>query len=317
MRITGPVSDRLADVSKPRVTLATCTDQPTLDRGEEGLPDALAERGIDPHVAAWDDPDVDWSQAGIVVLRSVHNYAARRDEFIAWAHSVRKVLNSADVVDWNTDKHYLQELGARGMPTIETVWLEPERNLSKHQVHTRFPSLGDFVVKPAISSGSRDTGRYTARDANSRMEAIQHAYRLLTEGRAVMVQRYVQSVDVRGETALIYLNGVLSHTVEKQAMLQGDLAAADTVAEEIAVPRDATETELRLGEQARAAIHGYIKDRMGRDAQLLFSRIDVVEGDNGTPRVMEVSLTDASLYLDSVDGALDNFADAIASRAFW
>ncbi|WP_324652509.1 hypothetical protein [Georgenia sp. H159] len=304
-------------MSKPRVTLATCLDHPGLDSGEEGLPDALAERGIDPRVAAWDDESVDWSEAGIVVLRSVHNYAARRQDFLEWARGIRKLLNSADTVEWNTDKHYLQELGRRGMPTIDTVWLEPERKLSKHQVHTRFPSLGDFVVKPAVSSGSRDTGRYTARDATSRMHAIQHAFRLLQDGRAAMVQRYVESVDERGETALVYLNGVLSHTVEKEPMLLGSQAAADSAGDEVAVARDATEAELRLGEQARAAIHGYIKSRMGRDAQLLFCRIDMVDGDNGEPRVMEVSLVDASLYLGAVDGALDGFADAIASRAFW
>ena len=118
------------------------------------------------------------------------------------------------------------------------------------------------------------------------------------------------------QAALIYLNGILSHTVEKQAMLLGPLAAPSAVADEVAISRYATEAELQLGEQARRAIHGYIKDRMGRDSQLLFCRIDVVEGET-EPKVIEVSLTDASLYLESVDGALDNFADAIASRAFW
>ena len=303
-------------MSKPRVTLATCLDHPELHPGEEGLPDALAARGVDPRVAAWDDESVDWSDAGIVVLRSVHNYAARREDFLRWTRGIPKLLNNADVVEWNTDKHYLQELGKRGMPTIETVWLEPDAGLTKHQVHTRFPSLGDFVVKPAVSSGSRDTGRFTARDAKSRMHAIQHAYSLLQDGRAVMVQRYLQSVDERGETALIYLNGVLSHTVEKKAMLHGPLASPGTVAEEVVGARGATEQELRLGEQARAAIHGYIKDRMGRDAQLLFCRIDMVEGDDGTPRVIEVSLVDASLYLETTENGLDSFADAIASRAF-
>jgi len=304
-------------VSKPRVTLATCLDHPELDPGEEGLPDALAARGIDAQVAAWDDESVDWSQAGVVVLRAVHNYAPRREDFLAWTRGIRKLLNPADVVEWNTDKHYLQELASRGLPTIDTVWLEPEAGLTKHQVHTRFPSQGDFVVKPAVSSGSRDTGRYTARDARSRMDAIQHAYRLLQDGRAVMVQRYVKSVDERGETALIYLNGVLSHVVEKQAMLLGPLSGPDAAPDEVAVSRFASEAELRTGEQARAAIHGYMKSRMGRDAQLLFCRIDMVEGDDGIHHVLEVSLTDASLYLGTVDGALDGFADAIAARVFW
>lgn len=304
-------------MASPRVTLVTSSDFPELDEGEQALPEALAARGIDPRIEQWDDESVDWQQAGVSVLRSVHNYAPVRDRFLAWTRTVPRLLNNADVVEWNTDKHYLQELNARGMPIIETVWLEPERGLSKHQVHTRFPAHGDFVVKPAVSSGSRDAGRYTANNATSRMEAISHAYGLLTDDRAVMVQRYVDSVDVRGETALIYLNGVLSHTVEKQAMLRGDEAGPDVVAAERAVARHATLEELRVGELARAAIHGHIKTRLGRDAQLLFCRIDVVEGDGGVPTVMEVSLTDASLYAGTVPGALDSFADAIASRVFW
>lgn len=304
-------------MSKPRVTLVTSTDYPNLDAGEEGLPDALAERGIDPQLRAWDDATVDWSEAGVCVLRSVHNYAPQRERFLNWAKTIPRLLNNADVVAWNSDKHYLKELHARGMPIIDTVWLEPERQLSKHQVHTRFPADGDFVVKPAISSGSRDTGRYTARDATSRMNAIQHAYGMLTEGRTVMVQRYLQSVDVRGETALIYLNGVLSHTVEKHGMLLGRMAEPDQVAEERAVPREATVAELRVGELSRAAIHGYIKDRMGRDVQLLYCRIDVAESEDGTPTVMEISATDAAMYAGTVPGVLDDFADAIASRVFW
>lgn len=299
------------------MTLVTSSAYPELDDGEEQLPEALAARGIDVAIKQWDDPTVDWATAGVCVLRSVHNYAEDREKFLAWTKTIPRLLNNANVVEWNTDKHYLQELHARGMPIIETVWLEPEHKLSKHQVHTRFPAHGDFVVKPAVSSGSRDAGRYTANNAISRMNAIQHAYELLRDGRAVMVQRYVDSVDVRGETALIYLNGVLSHTVEKQAMLQGEEAGPDRVAPERVFAREATIAELRVGERARAAIHGYIKDRMGRDAQLLFCRIDVVEGEDGTPTVMEVSLTDAALYCGTVPGALDGFADAIASRVFW
>lgn len=299
------------------MTLATCSDTPELDDDERGLPDALAERGIDPQIAAWDDEGVDWDEAGVVVVRSVHNYARRRDAFLAWARSVPKLLNNADVLAWNTDKHYLLELSGRGMPTIGTVWLEPERKLSKHQVHTRFPSLGDFVVKPAVSAGSKDTGRYTANDASSRMKAIQHAYDLLGQGRSVMVQRYLRSVDLRGETALIYMNGILSHAVEKEAMLHGPVKSEENAPREVAHSRQPTDDELRLGEEVRAAVHGYMKDRMGRDAQLLFNRVDIVEGEGGMPTVMEVSLVDASLYLGTTPGALDNFADAIASRVFW
>ena len=152
----------------PKVTLVTCSSMPHLFPGEEGLLDELASRGCDPQIKVWNDPDVDWSDAGMVVVRSVSDYAQDRAAFLEWTRQLRRVQNSADVLNWNTDKHYLRELAALGMPTIPTSWLEPEQNLSKHQIHTRFPAFGEFVVKPAVSSGVRDVGRYTTVDIRQR-----------------------------------------------------------------------------------------------------------------------------------------------------
>ena len=208
-------------MSDPIVTLATCADFPHLDDDDRGLPDALRARGIEPRVAVWDDPDVDWSQSGTVVLRSVRDYATKGNysRFLQWARSVPRLANHPDVVTWNSDKHYLARLSEWGVPMIPTMWLEPEAGYSKHQVHTRFPAHGDFVVKPAVSSGGRGTGRYTATDAASRSAAINDAMHHLRRGRTVMVQRYLEEVDRKGEVSLVYFNGVLSHAVEKAPML--------------------------------------------------------------------------------------------------
>lgn len=308
-------------MAKPIVTLATSAAFPDLDTDDRALPDALAERGIDPRVAVWNDPDVSWSEAGVVVLRSVRDYAKRRhyEAFRAWARSVPRLLNHPDVVEWNSDKHYLLELEKRGVPTIPTTWLEPERNLSKHQVHTRFPAFGDFVVKPAISSGGRGTGRYTAIDAKSRSEAINDAVHHLGRDRTVMVQRYLEEVDRKGEVSLVYFNGVLSHAVEKAPMLHPSFRSTDEedVHEEIVTAREPSEQEWLWGEHVRKGIHGLIKGRSGRDIQLLFNRVDVVSDGQGGFYLMEVSLIDARLYLSSAPAALDSFADAIAQRVFW
>lgn len=306
-------------VSNPIVTLATCADFPDLDEDDHGLPDALRERGIEPRIAVWNDPDVDWSQAGVVVLRSVRDYAKRRnyEGFLAWARAQRRLLNHPDIVAWNSDKHYLQRMAELGAPMIPTLWLEPDRGLSKHQVHTRFPAHGDFVVKPAISSGGRGTGRYTATDARSRSEAINDAMHHLGRGRSVMVQRYLEEVDRKGEVSLVYFNGVLSHAVEKAPMLHPSFRSTNEVHEEIVTAREPSEQEWLWGERVRKAIHGVIKEHSGRDIQLLFNRVDMVSDGAGGFYLMEVSLIDAGLYLDSAPQALDNFADAIAQRVFW
>ena len=306
-------------MTKPSVTLAPSADFPNLDEDDRGLPDALRERGIEPRVAIWDDPAVNWDDAGVVVMRSVRDYATKDKyaAFLEWARSLSRVANHSDVVTWNSDKHYLGRLADLGVPMIPTTWLEPTAGLSKHQVHTRFPAQGDFVVKPAISSGGRGTGRYTSTHAGSRSQAINDAMHHLRHGRSVMVQRYLQEVDRGGEISLVYFNGILSHAVDKAPMLHPRFRSTDEVHEEIVTAREPSEREWLWGERVRKAIHGLIKEHAGRDIQLLFNRVDMVGDGQGGFYLMEVSLIDAGLYLGSTPDALDNFADAIAQRVFW
>lgn len=303
--------------TKPVVTLVTCDQFPNLDPDEVDLPDALRDRGVEPRIAIWDDPSVDWSDAGVVVVRSVRDYALKRQQWLDWVGTVPRILNSPDILRWNTDKHYLKDLAERGLPVIPTTWLEPGMGLSKHQVHTRFPASGDFVVKRAIASGGRGTGRYTSTDARSRSQAINHAVRELDKGRTVMVQRYLESIERQGEISLIYLNGLPEYTVEKDPMLHPRYRADETITEEVARAREGTEEEWRWGEKIRKALHGFIRDRQGRDELLLFLRVDVVPDGQGGFYTMEVSLIDGKLYLQDVPGATELFADAIAVRAFW
>lgn len=307
-------------MTKPKVTLVTCSSLPNLDEDELALPDALAERGMDPQIVAWDDPDFDWETSGTSVVRSVRDYANRRSDFIQWAKRVPRLINSADVIEWNSDKHYLNELAKRGMPVIPTIWLEPGQNLTKHQVHTRIPAHGDFVLKPAVGSGARGTGRYTATKAPSRQAAILHAQSELSAGHSVMVQRYLEEIDRQGEISLIYLNGLASYKVEKQAMLHHHDEVRQELREEVVHIAQASEEEWRWGEQIRQAIHSYIRDRLGRDELLLYNRVDLVRADKGSGSefyVMEVSLIDASLYLSQDSSHLNAFADAIGMRVFW
>ncbi len=307
-------------MSSEIVTLVTCSDYPNLEPDEANLPDALRERGLEPRIAIWDDPSVDWSKSAVTVLRSVRDYAGRRREFLDWAKRVPRLLNQAHLLEWNSDKHYLRELEALGLPTIPTMWLEPGQNLSKHQIHTRFPADGDFIIKPAISSGGRGTGRYTATDARSRSEAVAHALAELEAGRTVMVQRYQSEIDRSGEMSMVYLNGLASYGVEKAPMLHSAFRSTDRKQEEVSKAYAATEEEWRWGEEIRKVMHRYVKKTNGRDELLLYNRVDIVRGGEGDAHefyVMEISLIDGSLYLSADPENLEKFADAIAVRAYW
>lgn len=303
--------------TKPKVTLATSSTMPNLYHGEEGLLDALAERGCDPSIKIWNDPDVDWTDAGTVIVRSVSDYPLQRPAFLEWTKKVPRILNHPDILEWNTHKTYLRSLEKRGLPTIPTAWLEPEQNLSKHQIHTRFPASGEFIVKPAVSSGVRDIGRYTTVSTSQRQAAIAQVQQLLGAGRAVMLQRYLEEIDTHGEISLVFFNGLVSHAVEKRAVLHPATITEPTMHEAVVTAEAADHIAWQWGERIRRVLHSYVRERIGRDEQFLFNRVDIVPDDEGSFRVMEVSLVDADLYLSATPEALGNFADAISVRAHW
>ncbi len=304
-------------MSKPSLILATAASMPNLYASDEGLLDFLADQGLDPRIEVWNDPNVDWAAADAVVVRSVVDYAFNRDQFLQWARSVPRIVNQADVLDWNSDKHYLIELGKRGVELIPTTWLDAEKGYSKIRVDSRFPALGDFVLKPTVSSGGRDVARYCADFADQRRHAVNHAMQLLRSGRDLMLQRYEASIEEFGEISFVFFNGLLSHAVEKRMILNpeqfGDIAAQEVTM----TPHDPSLAELQWIEVLRRAIHSYIRDRLGHDEQVLYLRADIVPVSKERFLLMEVALTDVDLYLDQSEYGLENFANAISARVFW
>jgi hypothetical protein len=304
-----------------RIALATCSALPNLSPDDAPLLEAIASRGHDVDVVVWDDATVDWGGYDLVVIRSTWDYAQRRVEFLAWTERVQAVTelaNSFPVVRWNTDKHYLSELEAAGIPVVPTIWLEPERHLTSRALHTRFPANGDFVIKPAVSAGSVDTGRYTAIDAGSRGLAIQHAKRLLDAGRTVMVQRYLKSVDTVGERAHVFILGEYSHSVLKGAMLHDSHVAVDLMYKEERISRiTATDGEIeaarRVIDTARSLLTG---DGVGVEVEpFLFARVDLVSGDDDEALLFELEMVEPTLFIDSSVHAQVRFVDAFLARA--
>lgn len=286
----------------PRVALVTCAALPQLDPDDRLLLAPLAERGIGVTAAVWDDPTVVWSAFDLVVLRSPWDYVERRDAFIAWAASVPRLANPADVVAWNTDKRYLAELDAAGVPIVPTTWIGPADTWT-------IPAEGEWVIKPAVSAGSRDAGRYDVADSAHRSLAAAHVARLQAAGHAVMVQPYLPAVDSYGETAVLFLGGEYSHSIRKGPMLAGpDQGFEGLYKEEAITARLPTPAELSASEKALAAVPGGAE-------RLLYARIDLIPGVHGEPRVVELELSEPSLYLGTAPSAADRLAGAIHAAA--
>ena len=299
-------------MSTPRIALATCNDHPDLTDDDQALVAAFGAAGIVAVPQVWDAQGVDWGAFDAVVLRSTWDYASRRDEFVAWAHSVPQLINGPVVVDWNTDKHYLKELADDGVATIETLWLDPSKHLTSQAIHTRLPAFGDFVIKPTISAGARDTIRYRESSAAARGKAILHARGLLRAGRHVMVQRYFEKVDTVGETCLVFLAGEFSHAVRKEAMLQRDrVPETEGYQREIMSTAEATDAEMDLAVRTLdAAAH-----RLGVSVtDLTYARIDMLPDDEDVPHLLELELVEPTLFFENDENAAARFVDAISRR---
>lgn len=297
----------------PRVALVTCAELPDLDPDDRLLVQPLAGRGVTAVPVVWDDPAVDWAAFDLVVLRSPWDYSWRRDEFVAWAASVpalpdgrSRLANPAEVVAGNTDKRYLARLAEGGVPVVPTEWIEPGAAAWRP-----VPGSGEVVVKPAVSAGSRDTGRYDLADPEHLVLAAAHAARLQEAGRLVMVQPYLSAVDSAGETAQLYFGGAYSHAIRKGAMLDGPYRdSADLYTQERIVTRQPTARERETADAVLVAARRVL----GVSADLLYARVDLIEGPDGTPMLVELELTEPSVFLAHDPDAADRFADAIAAR---
>lgn len=268
-----------------RVALATDAAHPDLFEDDAGLVPALAGLGVPAEPVAWDS-GADWASYELVVVRSTWDYTRRHAEFLAWAASVPRLANPARVLAWNTDKRYLGELAAAGVPVVPTVFVAPGEVFA--------PPAYEHVVKPTVSAGARDTRRFAAAE-----DSTPHAQALLRAGRHVMVQPYAAAVDDAGETAVLVFDGAVSHSARKAPVLVPSLDDPDHVG---ITARTAAGPELAVARQVLDALPF---------GELLYARVDLVPGPDG-PVLMELELTEPCLFLRQDPGATDRFAAAIA-----
>jgi hypothetical protein len=288
-----------------RVALVTCAGFPDLWEDDHPLRDALRARGVVVDAVRWDDPAADWSGYDLTVIRSPWDYMNHHERFLAWARSVPRLANPADIVEWNTDKRYLAELAAAGIPIIPTEFVGPGSGDVRP-----LPAAGEWVVKPTVSAGSRDTARYLLPEQAE--AAAAHVRRLTDSGRTAMIQPYLSAVDTAGETAVLCTpdaGGELtfSHGIRKGAMLRerGDVPV--DMNEERISPRTPSAAELELASRVLDAVPGGAK-------RLLYARVDLIPGPDGSPMLIELELTEPSLFLLHAPEAAARLADAILAR---
>lgn len=257
---------------------------------------ACAERNIAFDVVYWDDLELPSRGYEFAVVRTCWDYHERPEQFISCleAHERNglRVFNAPSIVRWNARKTYLRDLGDAA---IETVWAD---RVDATVVEQAFETLGadQLVVKPQVGGGSIETVRLSRgawREAD------------LKNGPrgAGMIQAYLPSIETEGERSLFWFGGELSHAIRK-VPLAGDWLAnipGKTTFVSDVPPREA----LGVAEAARSRVPG----------ELLYVRIDLVLGNDGAWRVIEIEAIEPYFFLAFAPEGARAFAGAL-TRVF-
>lgn len=280
----------------PSVAVVTCLKMPEPDHDQDLLLGALRQSGLHAELLAWDDPDGDPGAFDLCVLRSCWDYYRDPPRFLAFVADATKrsrLWNPEKIIRWNLHKRYLNELENAGLPIIPTVWFDKGATVDLAAV-METNGWDDVVAKPAISASSFSTERF-------RMDRVDEGQRFLDTmlgERDAMVQLFIKDATGKGERALVWIDGELTHAVRKFPRFAGD---GENVSEALPIAED----ERAIAHQALSLIEG----------DLLYGRVDVMNDDDGMLLVSEFELMEPSLFLRQCPEALGRFVDAVGRLA--
>jgi len=256
---------------------------------------ALRKRGVEVDAVPWTEAG-DLSAYDLVLPLVVWGYHLQYEEWRRFLDRVEAeqlpVTNPPALLRWNSDKAYLKELGAKGIPSVETIEVE---SLDEAELGAAAARLGtaELVVKPPVSASATGTHRIRVGDEIPAEE----------RRRRMMIQPFLPSIATEGEYAVILFNGVYSHTVVKRPKT-GDFRVQPHLGGSTE-PSEPPEGAVALAQAALAAA----------PAEATYARVDIVRGRDGELLIMELELIEPALFLDVAPHGEEAFADAVIAAA--
>ncbi len=191
------------------------------------------------------------------------------------------IFNPVNVLRWNSEKSYLDELGQKGAPVIKTLYLD---KVSEAGIAQAFETLETekLVIKPIIGGGAWRQVLYT------KGTPFPSADELPPD--VAMVQAFLPSVQAEGEYSFLYFGGKFSHGVLKRAK-SGDYRIQSLYGgtEETYQPKS---DELASAQAILDAL----------DFEPLYARVDLLRGNDGMLKLIELELLEPYLYMTHAEG---------------
>jgi len=257
----------------------------------------LEKRGLPSLRVDWADPGVHWREFDCAVFRTTWDYFERFDEFSAWlkrTERLTRIINDPELVWWNLDKHYLQDLEEQGIPIVPTRFIEKGSGFSLKQMLEE-NGWTEAVIKPCVSGAARHTYRVHRQNADE----VQKTVKPLVEKEAFLLQPFLEEIVKTGEDTLMVIGGEVTHGVRKVAK-PGDFRVQDDHGGTVHELKPDPE-QIALAEKAFAAC----------SPQPLYGRADMVRDEQGRWVIMELELIEPELWLRYYPPAADKFAGVL------
>ena len=206
------------------------------------------------------------------------------------------ICNPVSILRWNSDKSYLAELGAAGVPTVPTQMSDALDNAALDTARIAF-GAETLVIKPPISGGADGTFRLEATDPVPASVA----------GHRMMIQPYLPSIAAEGEFSLFYFNGMFSHAIIKRPAA-GDFRVQD----QFGGYEEAVEAPQAAKALAQSAFDATA--HITSTGTLAYARVDMLRDGEGAFRLMELELIEPSLFLRFASDGGSAFAEALLSH---
>ncbi|QIL38454.1 hypothetical protein G7074_03675 [Pedobacter sp. HDW13] len=191
-------------------------DSATVESEDDKLLNFLKEKGLHIEKVIWNDPEINWQDYNLAILKSPWDYFDLITDFYHWleklAHLNVRLLNPIGLVKWNSNKLYLQEIEAAGLKITPSTFIHKQESVKLNDFFGKF-GVDKLIVKPCVSGGAKNTFKVTA----DNVDVVNQKLNELLQEEDFIVQPFLPEILENGEWSFIFFNGVYSHSLIKQA----------------------------------------------------------------------------------------------------
>jgi len=191
-------------------------DSATVESEDDKLLIFLKEKGLSIEKVIWNDPEINWQDYDLAVLKSPWDYFDLINDFYQWLEKLAqlnvRLLNPIERVKWNSNKLYLQEIEAAGLKITPSTFIRKAESVNLNDFFAKF-GVDKLIVKPCVSGGAKNTFKVTA----DNVAAVNHKLNELLQEEDFIVQPFLPEILENGEWSFIFFNSVYSHSLVKQA----------------------------------------------------------------------------------------------------